>query len=361
MNSLTKTSNSNLNEVDASQTNEQHIFIIQEFLKNFCLYEIVFVVHLNSIYSKYDAERVERIASQLKLTFGTDHNINHVRTLLDFFSSQTRQLQACGYINIDQHLLTDAAAHHMEPFIVIYPTCSQYLSTKECNRTMVYICHQGGKVLPVLYMIFQGIAYSLTCKHKSSNNRKNTKPLVIYPNFIEQGDTKRISTKSLYHGDFVYIGRRYTYKRALIEQYTADLITNADSWLKTVDSLNRQAFNSEQHQEYVIDRRTLACTMYIYNIVQLDLFVGTPYVDLLKSLDLFDDRAWNNYPRLLASFIYFWSRHKETIGLCNRDKCSEAIVVDGHQKCRRRVCKVKDIQVKTDLFDKMVVGCCRTP
>jgi hypothetical protein len=201
----------------------------------------------------------------------------------------------------------------------------------------------------------------LRCKHTKSDRRNGTKPLTIYPNFTEQGDIKAINCKSLYNGDFVYIGGKHAYERALIEQYTADLVMNASSWMKFADSLNRQAFNSEQHQEHVIDRRGLSRMMYIYNIVQLDLFVGAVHVQLPKFLEHFDDWAWRNYPRFLTSFIYFWSRHKEILGSCNGSKCSEALVVDGHQKCRRRVCKVKEIEIKTDLFDKMVVGCCRTP
>ncbi|CAF3182931.1 unnamed protein product [Rotaria socialis] len=131
--------------------------------------------------------------------------------------------------------------------------------------------------------------------------------------------------------------------------------------MKTVDSLNRQAFNGEQHQEHIMDRRTLARMMFIYNIVQFDLFIGSPCVDLPRSLDQNDDWVWSVYPRLFASFIYFWSRHKEILGPCTGNKCSEALVVDGHQKCRRRVCKAKEIEIKTDLFEKMIVGCCRTP
>lgn len=205
------------------------------------------------------------------------------------------------------------------------------------------------------------IVYSLICKHKKSNFAKSTGIVTIYPNFIEQGNSKRITTKSLHHGEFVYFGGKYAYERALIEQYTANLITNANSWMKTVDSLNLQAFNGEQHQEHVVDRRILARMMYMYNVVQFDLFLGNPHVELPKSLDDFDDWVWSVYPRYLTAFIFFWSRHKEIIGSCNENKCSKALVVDGHQKSRRRVCKVKDIEIRTDLFDKMLVGCCRTP
>ena len=135
------------NEADVSRTNAEHVAVIQGFLTKFYLYEITFIVHLNSIYSMYDMERVERITSQLRSTFGTKHDVNHVRGLLDFFSDQHREPQAWHRINIDQHLLTDVAAHHMEPFITVCPVCNQHLNTKHCNKTMVYIYHQRGKVL----------------------------------------------------------------------------------------------------------------------------------------------------------------------------------------------------------------------
>ncbi|CAF4273840.1 unnamed protein product [Rotaria socialis] len=341
-------------ELTVSRTNTEHIAVVQEFLTKFYLQEITFLAHLNSVYSIYDSERVERMASQLRLTFGADHDINHVRALLDFFSDHSRQPQAWHYINIDQHLLKDAGAHHLEPFTIICPECNQYLNINNSNKTMVYISYQRGKIL-------RGIVYSLMCKHQKSNYGKNNVPVMIFPNFIEQGNNKRITAKSLQHGEIVYMGGKYAYERALIEQYTADLVTNANSWMKTVDSLNLQAFNSEQHQEHIGDRRTLARMMYMYNIVQFDLFLGTPHVELPKALDNFDDWVWSAYPRLLTAFIFFWSRHKEVIGSCIGNKCSEALVVDGHQKCRRRVCKIKDIEVQTDLFEKMLVGCCRTP
>jgi hypothetical protein len=143
-----KTSNKGLSEAGVSRTNGEDMTVIQEFLTKFYLHEITFLVHLNSIYSMYDIDRVEHITSQLRLTFGTEHDVNEVQGLLDFFSDPNRRPQAWHHINIDQHLLTDAAAHHMEPFITICPVCNQYLNINNCIKTKVSICHQRGKVLP---------------------------------------------------------------------------------------------------------------------------------------------------------------------------------------------------------------------
>ncbi|CAF4273337.1 unnamed protein product [Rotaria socialis] len=63
---------------------------------------------------------------------------------------------------------------------------------------------------------------------------------------------------------------------------------------------------------------------------------------------------------MLSWFIYLWSSHKQIIGPCD-EKWSAAVIIDGHKKCRCRVCRYKDVEVKTDEFDKLVIGCCRSP
>ncbi|CAM4959425.1 unnamed protein product [Rotaria socialis] len=66
------------NKLPVSRTNPEQFAIIQQFLTKFYLHEITFLVHLDSIYSVYDAERAERITAQLRSTFGFDHNISDV-------------------------------------------------------------------------------------------------------------------------------------------------------------------------------------------------------------------------------------------------------------------------------------------
>ncbi|CAF4546184.1 unnamed protein product, partial [Rotaria socialis] len=52
--------------------------------------------------------------------------------------------------------------------------------------------------------------------------------------------------------------------------------------------------------------------------------------------------------------------HKTLIKSCGSE-CTQAIIIDGHQKCRRRICRAKHVQVSTEEFDSLTVGCCRTP
>ncbi|CAF2077322.1 unnamed protein product, partial [Rotaria magnacalcarata] len=94
--------------------------------------------------------------------------------------------------------------------------------------------------------------------------------------------------------------------------------------------------------------------------VEFDLCIGSSSVSIPSSAREFDIWMWDQYPRLLSSFVYLWSNHKTLIKSCGSN-CSQCIVIDGHQKCRRRVCHAKNVQVSTEEFESLTVGCCRTP
>ncbi|CAF1524356.1 unnamed protein product [Didymodactylos carnosus] len=66
---------------------------------------------------------------------------------------------------------------------------------------------------------------------------------------------------------------------------------------------------------------------------------GVHYVQipLERDIDLF---LWNSLANALESFCDRWSRH-----LLNNPcgpQCSKVIVLDGHQKCTRRLCQFED-------------------
>ncbi|CAM4804757.1 unnamed protein product [Rotaria magnacalcarata] len=79
-----------------------------------------------------------------------------------------------------------------------------------------------------------------------------------------------------------------------------------------------------------------------YKLVEFDLCIGSSSVSIPSSAREFDIWMWDQYPRLLSSFV-------------------QCIVIDGHQKYRRRVCRAKNVQVSTEEFESLTIGCCRTP
>lgn len=200
--------------------------------------------------------------------------------------------------------------------------------------------------------------FFLECSHLKKY--KKSPKYFIFPNFIRINEEHHYSFASLHHGAHVYMGGQYSLARRLISTYSCDLVNNANSWWKTCDSLNLQAFNDDVTQLKPLYWKRLAQGLLMYKVLEFQLTMGCSIVTIPMSLRDFDQWAWNNYPKMLSWFIYMWCRHKDIVGACSND-CSKAIIIDGHQKCRRRVCRYKHVRVATDEFDDLMIGCCRSP
>jgi hypothetical protein len=186
-------------------------------------------------------------------------------------------------------------------------------------------------------------------------------PIVhVFPNYFRQDKICSFTFESLQSGNMVYLGGNQVFERALIENYTCQLLSKACSWQKFVDGLNLGAFNSNLTDIKVEWRKKLAMAFIKFKLIQFDLSLGSSVVSIPNAACEFDEWVWNQFPRLLTSFVYLWSNHKNLIGPC-ASNCSQCIVIDGHQKCRRRICRAKNVQVSTEEFTSLTVGCCRTP
>lgn len=209
-----------------------------------------------------------------------------------------------------------------------------------------------------------GIVYYLRCIHPNSSHKQIDDPIFIYPNHIQQNNIKKYTSTSIQHGDYVYLGGEYACERRLIERYICDLISTPHSWQKQVDSLNIFAFNTDQFQTTPINIRRFSQIVYTYKIIEMDLCLGSIDVTIPREIDQFDSWAWSEYPRLVSRFIYLWSNHKTLIGPCKmtNNNCSSCFTIDGHQKARRRVCRLKQVDYKSsDFTEPLVVGCWKTP
>jgi hypothetical protein len=204
-----------------------------------------------------------------------------------------------------------------------------------------------------------GAVIYVACFHSRTAFSKEA-PTYVYPNFLRQNKSEIWTNESLNNGDYVYIGARHAYERALLEGYTCQLMGSPHSWNKVVDGWNLEAFNSGTDKKRTNWQLRLSFAFIKYKILQFDLCVGAALVSVPCTAQDFDQWAWDTFPRRLTSFIYLWNNHKTLIGPCS-DDCSRCLIVDGHQKCRRRVCRAKQVEVVTEEFASLKIGCCRTP
>jgi hypothetical protein len=204
--------------------------------------------------------------------------------------------------------------------------------------------------------------FVLVCVHENQRQPgiltdKRTK---IYPNFRQTDGQHLYTHDSLNYGDYIYMGGDVAVQRGIVNSYTSQIIHHDYSMMADAASMNQEASNEGYVQLTRIDRRLLNQIIQAYLLIQLDLCMGSGTVSTPCFLKHFSSWGWDQFPRLLTCFIYLWTNHQTLIGSCG-DHCSKCLVVDGHQKCRRRICGFKQVKVDTLEMKDLVVGCCRTP
>ena len=204
--------------------------------------------------------------------------------------------------------------------------------------------------------------FTLYCNHGNSLSSSVicNPPVTIFPNFIRINNQNVYSHDSLHFGGYVYLGGDVAVERCIIEKFIAHIINYDISMLGYAAGLNQEALNGDFYQVVPIDRRLLANMIHAFLVIQLDLSFGTFNISTPAKFEDFQEWAWQQFPRLLSYFIYLWVNHRSIVGSCG-EHCSKCLVVDGHQKSRRRICAFKDVQVNTEEMLDVVIGCCRTP
>ncbi|CAF1429914.1 unnamed protein product [Adineta ricciae] len=333
-----------------SETNyhctDQEIKQIVYFLRLFRPNELGFLLNIGSKWSRYDPNRLERITFLFNSTFKTNQPVNIVQHTLTFFD-RNRSLSFNHNFP-----LNEIAVQQLDPFRSDCPVCGNNLHLIAASVQLVKMYCLKGRMIETR-------VFSVTCSHNQTSHTKEP-PISIYPNFIRQGSLDTWTSDSLNSGDFVYLGGRHAFERALIEGYTCQLLGSPSSWNKAVDGWNLEAFNSGSAEKRNSWQLRLSLAFMKYKTIQFDLCVGNTVVNVPSSIGAFDQWAWDTIPDRLVSFVYLWSNHASLMGACGID-CCRCIVMDGHQKCRRRVCRAKQVMVSTEEFDSLKIGCCRTP
>ncbi|CAF4905945.1 unnamed protein product [Rotaria socialis] len=333
------------------RTRSKDIELLIEMYNMFHPQELHFLIQLNQRWSVYDPNRIQNMTAILSRTFAAEYKVSDTERIIKYFNSHD-SIQLFSSITVDMALIQLDQSLHLNPYQSRCPICLSMLDADMADVLSVQVYTLKGAT-------HQGKVFFACCKH--INTSFNTYPIVyIYPNFFRQNNMITFTTESLQKYDTVYLGGQHAFERALIENYTCQLISRASSWQKFVDGLNLGAFNSNLTDTKVEWRKRLAMAFIKYKLVEFDLCIGSSSVSIPSSAREFDIWMWDQYPRLLSSFMYLWSNHKTLIKSCGSN-CSQCIVIDGHQKCRRRVCRAKNVQVSTEEFESLTVGCCRTP
>jgi hypothetical protein len=99
-------------------------------------------------------------------------------------------------------------------------------------------------------------------------------------------------------------------------------------------------------------------------MIQFELFIGNEHAFILRRLQLqLDDFLDLHFDRWYMQFVKFWASHT-SLKPCTT-KCTNAIIIDGHMKLKRRLCYNQTLPLVPPrpfelVFDTNTVGCPET-
>lgn len=100
-------------------------------------------------------------------------------------------------------------------------------------------------------------------------------------------------------------------------------------------------------------------------MIQFELFMGNDHVFVPRYLGLqLDDFLDVHFDRWYTEFVKFWANHS-SLKPC-KTKCTNAIIIDGHMKLKRRLCYNQNLPLVPPrpfelVFDTITVGCPESP
>ncbi|CAF2115769.1 unnamed protein product [Rotaria magnacalcarata] len=261
------------------RTQTRDIQLLIELYSIFQPHELHFLIELNKRWSIYDPNRIQNMTAVLQHTFAFEYKESDIQYVIKYFSSSD-SIQLFPSITVDMVLTKLDQAFHLNPYQSTCPVCSSMLNVDMTDVISVQLHTLKGA-------IHKGKVFFVSCKH--TNTSFYMHPIAyVYPNFFRQKNMITFTSESLQKYDTIYLGSKYAFERALIENYTCQLISSASSWQKFVDGLNLGAFNASLIETKVDWRKRLAMAFIKYKIVEFDLSIGTSTVSIPSSAEEFD-------------------------------------------------------------------------
>ncbi|CAF1537992.1 unnamed protein product [Adineta ricciae] len=332
------------------------LFTVIEELFN--LSELAFIEQVNSSFHQLTPSRCMHIANICSNTFGRLIDENSIQYILSMF--QHGFLPRLNiYRNVQKIVDTYAEANQLCTLInnVIIPAAEKCCT--DCGKCYSQLFSKSVSIYQFDGKISKGLICYYYCDHTGTEKFKQA-PRKLYPNFIESLHGKIVSKKSLEYTDYFYIGGDSVFSKKILTQFETLLVTshtNFQGFTEAYNLLHKYEYDTERF----VERRLFSQIWIMYELVNLAFFMGYEEILLPLTMDRTqnDSFFYNIFDSLYVLFVKFWLNHSEYKS-CG-SYCSKALVVDGNQKLRRRICFDKTKTITTDEMTTIVVGCDRTP
>lgn len=296
------------------------------------------------------------ICDMINNQFSTDFSPAFIQQQVEFFSSSELYNEYLMYsVNEDQLIsnyqkLTNYSIvfRKIEPMsskCIICLDVDNILHVHELSKTFLF----NENVLEQCVTLY---SYCKKCKWS------------YYPNTYCHNNSRKkyVPREKFFNVDVFYFGGESVYSHRIFLSFATALLTMRASFHGFVKYVNNMLMNKTTFPEKKMNEKCFQINWIIYSILKL-LFLWTdetaieiPYCLYDKDeVNAFFDRHKN---QLYSSFVKYWcNQTMHTASNCTT-KCTDIMIVDGHQKTARTTCKFNNCYDNTiEELGPVLVGC----
>ncbi|CAF1154762.1 unnamed protein product [Adineta ricciae] len=332
-----------------SSTTTEHLFNVSE---------LVFIERVDKYFHALTPNKTKHIANICSNTFGRAIDEDMIRYTLSMFHNGFLP-QFNLYCDVPNIVNTYAEQNKLYTLSnnVFSAICGKYCL--QCRTTYSRLLSKRVTVYQFDGKIEDGLIRYYSCTHENSN--KHEQPATeYYPNFIKSFHEKIITKELFNNTEYFYIGGDSIFAKKIFTQFETLLVTSHTNFQGFTEAYNL-LHNYEQNDRRFAERRIFSQVWMIYQVINFAFFMGYEQISLPITMDRQqnDSFFYSIYDSLYTLFVRFWLNHSEHKP-CSLN-CSRALVVDGNQKLRRRICLDKSKTISTAEMSSINIGCDKTP
>ncbi|CAM4835124.1 unnamed protein product [Rotaria magnacalcarata] len=342
----------NINDID-----ENEIFILS-------LNRKIPLKHLNLMYSldsklnEFIRTKYDDISNMIQLTYNVKYDCMMIQSILNLLKSNqiSSTLFSLEDVNdliynysIDNHFLTLASPHTIQPFTLFCLSCQKPLKLVFKEKVNVFLLNRVDN--GTIYY-----AYCCDTEYHTNSYVKRSQRFVI--------------PKSLHNQKYITFGGKCVLHIDIVLRYASDLINMytgfenfCEAYNDAITSLLLYRLNendSKIKKQPMLERRLFENIWLIFSTSLLQFFFLSTIEELEIPLNISNRIQRNSFlnnhlPCLEREFTSFWSSHSFKFD-CGT-QCCKAIVIDGFQKPDRFVCQFTQGLIHSEELGDIEWGC----
>ena len=305
------------------------------------------------------SEKYPVIRDIINKKFNTNFSSSFIQHQIEFFSSSdTFQPYLMCSVDVNQLILDYQT---FTGYSIIF-TRFQPMSRK------CLICDNDDQLLPVYQLptnflfkegvLEQCIILYAYCKHCKWS---------FYPNSYSQDSTKRqfVQRKSFTDASVFYFGGESVYSNRIFMMFSSALLSMYASFHGFVKFYNKSLIKKTSFTEKKLDEKNFQINWMMYEILKL-LFLWSDRDIIEIPFSLYNTEEVNAFfnqhkNELYVHFVQYWSNNVVHRSPHCSNKCTDIIVIDGHQKTARTTCKFNNCYDNTiEELGPVLIGCPRS-